>query len=136
MIEPKEAEVIKRIFREYLEGSSLQDIAKGLMADGILTGGKQKIWRGEGVRLIFRNEKYMGDALLQKTFTTDFLTKKRVKNDGIYAQQYYVENTHPEIIPKDIFMQAQQELDRRKSMKKTVTMFCRKVCINGYHGLR
>lgn len=77
MIEPKEAEVIKRIFREYLEGSSLQEIANGLMSDGILTGGKRKLWRGEGVRLILRNEKYMGDALLQKTYTTDFLTKKK-----------------------------------------------------------
>ncbi|HFH9833181.1 TPA: recombinase family protein [Streptococcus suis] len=57
MVEPKESEIIKRIFREYLEGSSLQDIAKGLMDDGILTGGKRKLWRAEGVRLILRNEK-------------------------------------------------------------------------------
>lgn len=106
VVEPKEAEIIKRIFREYLEGSSLRDIAKGLMDDGILTGGKRKLWRAEGVRLILRNEKYMGDALLQKTFTVDFLTKKRVKNDGSYAQQYHVENSHTAIIPKDIFTQA------------------------------
>ncbi|MFZ2715547.1 MAG: recombinase family protein [Streptococcus suis] len=117
---------------EYLEGSSLQDIAKGLMDDGILTGGKRKLWRAEGVRLILRNEKYMGDALLQKTFTVDFLTKKRVKNDGSYAQQYYVENSHPAIIPKDIFTQAQQELDRRKSMKnKNSQCFSGKYALTG-----
>ncbi|EAA0054567.1 recombinase family protein [Listeria monocytogenes] len=132
VVEPKEAEIIKRIFREYLEGSSLQDIAKGLMDDGILTGGKRKLWRAEGVRLILRNEKYMGDALLQKTFTVDFLTKKRVKNDGSYAQQYYVENSHPAIIPKDIFTQAQQELDRRKSMKnKNSQCFSGKYALTG-----
>ena len=130
VIEPKEAEVIKRIFREYLEGSSLQEIANGLMSDGILTGGKRKLWRGEGVRLILRNEKYMGDALLQKTYTTDFLTKKRVKNDGSYAQQYYVENSHPAIIPRDIFMQVQQELDRRKSMKNKHSQ-----CFSGKYAL-
>ena len=132
VVEPKESEIIKRIFREYLEGSSLQDIAKGLMDDGILTGGKRKLWRAEGVRLILRNEKYMGDALLQKTFTVDFLTKKRVKNDGSYAQQYYVENSHPAIIPKDIFTQAQQELDRRKSMKnKNSQCFSGKYALTG-----
>lgn len=99
-------------------------------ADGILTGGKRKLWRGEGVRLILRNEKYMGDALLQKTYTTDFLTKKRVKNDGSYAQQYYVENSHPAIIPRVIFIQAQQELDRRKSMKNKQSQ-----CFSGKYAL-
>lgn len=74
----------------------------------------------------------MGDALLQKTFTVDFLTKKRVKNDGSYAQQYYVENSHPAIIPKDIFTQAQQELDRRKSMKnKNSQCFSGKYALTG-----
>ena len=72
----------------------------------------------------------MGDALLQKTYTTDFLTKKRVKNDGSYAQQYYVENSHPAIIPKDIFMQAQQELDRHKSMKSKQSQ-----CFSGKYAL-
>jgi hypothetical protein len=140
VIEPKEAEVIKRIFREYLEGSSLQDIGNGLMRDGILTGGKKKIWRAGGVLVILRNEKYMGDALLQKTYTVDFLTKKRVDNDGTYAPQYYVENSHPAIIPKDIFMQAQKELDRRRALKNgytskfalTGTTFCGE-CGNTYH---
>ncbi len=72
----------------------------------------------------------MGDALLQKTYTTDFLTKKRVKNDGSYAQQYYVENSHPAIIPRDIFMQVQQELDRRKSMKNKHSQ-----CFSGKYAL-
>ena len=57
----------------------------------------------------------MGDALLQKTYTVDFLNKKRVKNDGI-APQYYVENSHEAIIPKEIFMRVQEEMDRRANM--------------------
>ena len=60
-----------------------------------------------------RNEKYIGDALLQKTYTTDFLTKTRVKNHGI-VPQYYVENSHEAIIPREIFMQVQEELVRRR----------------------
>lgn len=61
------------------------------------------------------NEKYIGDALLQKTYTVDFLTKKRVKNNGI-VPQYYVENSHEPIIPKDLYMQVQEEMVRRGNL--------------------
>ncbi len=61
------------------------------------------------------NEKYIGDALLQKTYTVDFLTKKRVKNNGI-VPQYYVENSHEPIIPKDLYMQVQEEMARRGNL--------------------
>lgn len=60
----------------------------------------------------------MGDALLQKTVTTDFLTKTRVKNNGI-AQQYYVENAHEAIIPKDIFLLVQEEIARRSHVHES-----------------
>lgn len=60
-----------------------------------------------------RNEKYIGDALLQKTYTTDFLTKTRVKNHGV-VPQYYVENSHEAIIPREIFMRVQEELIQRR----------------------
>lgn len=62
----EEAAVVKRIFREYLEGSSLQEICKGLEEDGILIGAHKEKWRPETVHKMLRNEKYMGDALLQK----------------------------------------------------------------------
>ena len=87
VIVPEEAEVVRRIFREYLEGASLVEICSGLEADGILTGAHKAKWRPETVHKMLRNEKYMGDALLQKTYTTDFLTKKKVVNNGI-APQY------------------------------------------------
>lgn len=115
VIVPEEARVVKRIFLEYLEGASLLEICRGLEADGILTGAHKPIWRPETVRKMLRNEKYMGDALLQKTYTVDFLSKKKVINDGI-APQYYVENSHEAIIPKNIFMMAQEEMERRSTL--------------------
>lgn len=115
IIEPTEAEVVKRIYREYLEGASLLQIGRGLEADGILTAAGKKRWRPETVKKILQNEKYIGDALLQKTYTVDFLTKKRVKNNGI-VPQYYVENSHPAIIPRDLYMQAQEEILRRANI--------------------
>lgn len=61
------------------------------------------------------NQKYIGDALLQKTYTVDVLTKKRVKNEGI-VPQYYVENSHEPIIPRDLYMQVQEEMLRRANL--------------------
>lgn len=116
IIEPNEAVTIKRIYREYLEGSSLLDICKSLMADGILTGARKEKWIPSTVRKILTNEKYIGDALLQKTVTTDFLEKKRQANNGL-APQYYVEDSHEAIIPRDIYMRVQKEMVRRASLK-------------------
>ena len=115
IIEPKEAEIVKRIYREYLEGKSLKQIGDGLMKDGILTAAKKPTWRPEAIKKILQNEKYIGDALLQKTYTVDVLTKKRVKNNGIMPQ-YYVENNHEAIIPRDLYMQVQEELLRRANL--------------------
>ena len=76
--------------------------------------GKAK-WRPETLRKIWQNEKYIGDALLQKTYTMDFLSKKRVKNNGI-VPQYYVEGSHEAIIPRDLYMQVQEEMVRRANL--------------------
>ncbi|SFO01615.1 recombinase family protein [Proteiniclasticum ruminis] len=115
VIVPEEAEIIKRIYREYLEGKSLAGIGRHLEKDGILTAAGKPRWRPETIKKILMNEKYIGDALLQKTFTVDFLTKKRVKNEG-HVPQYYVENSHEAIIPKELFLQAQEELHRRNNI--------------------
>jgi DNA invertase Pin-like site-specific DNA recombinase len=90
VIVPEEAEIVKRIYREYLEGSSMLQIARGLEADGILTGAGNHRWHTSTINKILRNEKYIGDALLQKTYTVDFLSKKRVPNNGIVPQYYVV----------------------------------------------
>lgn len=98
IVEPKEAEVVKRIFREYLEGASLQQIGRGLEADGILTGaGKQK-WRPETLHKILQNEKYIGDALLQKNYTVDLKELLKVANsrgnyDAIADEIYRLRET-------------------------------------------
>lgn len=113
VIVPEEAEIVKRIYREYLEGASMLKIARGLEADSILNGAGNERWHTSNINQILRNEKYIGDALLQKTYTVDFLIKKRVKNNGL-VPQYYVENSHEAIIPREIFMQVQEELIRRR----------------------
>ena len=113
IIEPEQAEIVKRIYREYLEGASMDKIAAGLESDGILTGAGGKKWHTSTINKILRNEKYIGDALLQKTYTVDFLSKKRIKNNGI-VPQYYIEENHPAIIPKDLYMLVQEELVRRR----------------------
>lgn len=114
IVNPEQAEIVKRIFREYLEGASCQQIAKGLEHDGVLTARGNKRWHDSAIRRILENEKYMGDALLQKTYTVDFLKKKRSRNNGD-VPQYYVEDDHEAIIPKELFMKVQEEMSRRGS---------------------
>lgn len=116
VINPEEAEVVKRIYREYLEGRSYYDIGHRLTADGIKTAAGNDYWLASTLKKILTNEKYIGDALLQKTVTTDFLNKKRVVNKGI-VPQYYVENSHEPIIPRDLFLQVQEEMVRRANLE-------------------
>ena len=115
IIDEDEAKIIRRIYREYLEGASLRDIADGLERDKIKTGGKRYKWHLSTVRGILRNEKYMGDALLQKTITTDYIEKIRIRNDGT-VPQYYVKDSQEPIIARDIFAQVQEEMIRRANL--------------------
>ena len=117
IIDEEEAKVVRRIYREYLEGASFRDIAEGLERDRIKTGGKRYKWHLSTVQGILRNEKYMGDALLQKTITTDFIEKTRIKNDGT-VPQYYVKDSQEAIIPRDVYMQVQEEMVRRANIDK------------------
>lgn len=116
VIAPEQAEIVKRIYIEYLEGHSMDKITKGLEAEGILTCASKPKWWTSTINKILCNEKYISNALLQKTYTTDFLNKTRVKNNGI-VPQYYVEGNHEAIIPKDIFLSVQEELVRRRVVK-------------------
>jgi DNA invertase Pin-like site-specific DNA recombinase len=118
VIVPEEAEIVRRIFRLFLEGSSYVQIAKILESEGILTVTGKKEWCPSVIDQMLENEKYMGDALLQKTYTVDFLTKKRVKNQGI-VQQYYIQDNHEAIIPKELFYRVQEEKARRASLCKS-----------------
>lgn len=117
VIVQEEAEIVRLIFRLYLEGYSAGKISQYLEKNGIKTATGQDRWYDSVIFKMLRNEKYMGDALLQKTYTVDFMTKKRVINKGI-VPQYYVEDDHEPIIPKELFYRVQEELARRASMNK------------------
>lgn len=112
VIVPEEAELVRRIFRLYLEGLSVFKIAELLTEEGISTVTGKKTWRASVIARMLVNEKYMGDALLQKTYTVDFLSKRRVKNNGI-VPQYYIEGNHEAIIPRELFYKVQEEKARR-----------------------
>lgn len=83
------------------------------MLDGIPNWNGKAKWYESSIRKMLANEKYKGDALLQKTYTIDFLSKKRANNDG-QVPQYYVEDSHPAIIDKELWEAVQLELERRK----------------------
>ncbi len=121
VIVPEEAEVVRLIFRLYLEGMSISGICRHLENEGILTVTGRKKWNEGTVNKMLSNEKYMGDALLQKTYTADFLTKKRLKNNG-EVRQYYIKNDHDAIIPQELYYAVQLEKKRRAERHKpTVT---------------
>jgi DNA invertase Pin-like site-specific DNA recombinase len=113
-IVPAEADIVRLIFRLYMEGKIFSAIAKFLERQGIPSPAGKERWQTAVVRSILTNEKYKGHALLQKTFCADFLTKKMVKNEG-QVQQYYVEDSHPAIIKPEEFDAVQVEIERRKS---------------------
>ena len=116
-IDEEQAVIIRRIFAEYLAGKSLLDIAKGLTADEIPTARGKTNWSSARVQSILTNEKYKGDALLQKTYVVDCISKKSKKNKG-ELPMYYVENNHPAIIERAVFDRVQEEISRRNSKKK------------------
>ena len=118
-IVPEEAETVRRIFQRYLEGASLGDIKKELDADGVPTAEGIKGWSYQVIQNILSNERYIGDALLGKTYVTDPISKQVVKNLG-ELPMYYVENNHPAIIPKVVFQRVQEEMARRTSKRKVM----------------
>lgn len=109
----EEAAIIRLIYRLFLYGKSPSAIAAYLTGEGITTPGGKTVWRAKVVESILTNEKYKGDALLQKKFTVDFLTKKQKVNEG-EVPQYYVANSHPAIIEPEVFDLVQYEMKRRK----------------------
>lgn len=118
IIDPDQAEVVRRIYAEYLDGKSLLQIKRGLEADGVSNGAGHKKWYESNIKQILTNEKYIGDALLQKTCTVSILEKKRAKNDGALPK-YYVEGCHEAIISRDIFLQVQSEMRRRATCQRS-----------------
>ena len=118
-IVPEEAEIIRRIYHRYLDGCTLGQIKRELEKDGVPTAQGVERWSPSIIHNILTNEKYIGDALLQKTYVTDCINKKVKKNRG-ERTMYYVENSHPAIVSRDLFNQVQQEMTRRSSKRKVL----------------
>ncbi len=115
VIDPEQAEIVRRIYREYLEGASFLQIKRSLEADGIPNGAGHLKWHESNIHQILTNEKYIGDALLQKTYTVSILDKKRATNNG-EMPKYYVEGNHEAIIDRDVFMKVKAEIARRANL--------------------
>ena len=118
VVVPEEAEVVRQIFREYLEGFGTKTIARHLNDAGIKTPTGGDVWHPSTIVSMLGNEKYAGDLLLQKYYTEDFLTHKTRKNDGKFPQ-YYVEDDHAPVVPKAVFFQVQGEMMRRSAGKNS-----------------
>lgn len=116
VINKEQAQTVKLIYRLYINGYTFHSIAKELMSKGILSPGGCEKWRANTVRSILMNEKYKGDALLQKKFTVDFLTKESKKNEG-EVPQYYVQHNHEAIISPQVFDWVQEEIKNRRKAK-------------------
>ena len=139
VVNPEQAVTIKRIYSMFLQGMTYHGIVKQLTDDGILTPGGKTNWNQSAVKSILTNEKYKGDALLQKSYTTDFLTKKTKVNEG-EIPQYYVENNHEAIIEPEVFEMVQREILKRGRGKKYhsgVHIFSTKIkcgCCGSWYG--
>jgi len=116
VINEEQAELVRRVFREYLDGKSYNSITKGLMKDEIKTVTGNIKWWDSTISGMLENEKYYGAALLQKTITVNFLSHKREANKG-QAQQYRIDENHQPIISKEIFDKVQDEKERRALLK-------------------
>ena len=128
-IDEEEAKVVKRIYFDFMIGKSAENIARELTRDGIKTPAGKDKWGKASVLAILSNEKYKGDALLQKTFVVNYLDHKKKKNEG-EIPQYYVKNSHPWIISEEEWELVQIELRRRKELKYSYSYknpFCAKL---------
>ncbi len=112
VIVPEQAEVVRKIFDLYLQGLSLGQITSYLESQGIKTVTCKDDWNAKTIQSMLTNEKYKGDTMLQKTFTEDFMTGKKSKNMG-QRNKYYVKDSHPAIIPAEVFDKVQEEMAKR-----------------------
>lgn len=118
-IDPEEAKTVRRIYRRYLDGCSLSQIQRELEADHVPTARGIQRWSYQVIHNILTNERYIGDALLGKTYVLDCISKEVRKNNG-ERPQYYVENNHPAIIPREWFQRVKEEMTRRASKRKVM----------------
>ena len=117
IVNSRQAKIVVRLFQEFLDGKTTDYIKRIFEREGVVNWDGSTKWHATTMNSMLQNEKYKGDALLQKSYTVDFLTKKKKKNNGELTQ-YYITDNHPAIIPREDFLNAQLELARRNSKKK------------------
>ena len=115
-VNPEQAKTVRMIYKMFLDGNSFYRIAAELTQRRIPTPYGKEIWRDRTVKNILQNEKYRGDALLQKRYSRNFLDRKMRKNEG-EGPQYYVVGNHEAIIEPETFDKVQRELQRRAEMR-------------------
>ena len=130
IIVDEEAEVIKMIFKLYLEGLGGAAIAKRLEEQGVLSPRGAKHWCVNTIRGILKNEKYIGDVAQGKTYTVDSITHKRAKNNG-EEDRYYIKDHHEPIINREDFEQAQKILKSRNNIRMTGRRMTKKFTFSG-----
>jgi hypothetical protein len=118
VINQKEAKIVRMIFEEYLSGKGVDKIAKEFNMKNIktVTGAK---WVGSSVLGILKNEKYKGDALLQKYYTLDYLSKKMKRNTG-QVDSFYIQENHSPIVSKEMWERVQEEIQKRAKAKGNI----------------
>ena len=119
-IVPSEAAIVERIFNLYLAGETVDNISKMMQAEHPQIPGKNISFSKGMIMSMLANERYCGDAILQKSVTVDCIEKKRKKNTG-EAPMYYVQNSHPAIIDRVTFNKVQEELARRRAKSPAST---------------
>ncbi|WP_353681834.1 recombinase family protein [Pelotomaculum sp. PtaB.Bin117] len=112
VIVPEQAEVVRNIFDLYLKGLTFGQIKSYLESQGVKTVTGKEHWDTTTIQKMLKNEKYKGDTLLQKTFTEDYMTGKKVKNIG-QRSRYYVKDSHPAIVSAEVFGKVQEEMAKR-----------------------
>lgn len=117
-IDPEQAPIIRMIYERFLAGDSIEGIIAKLHEMNIPSPSGNATWQKSTVISILSNERYKGDAIINKTYISDCITKQVKVNDGIQRPKYYVENNHPAIIDSATFARVQEELSRRTGKRK------------------
>ena len=115
---PEEAEIVRKIFDLYVQGNGVRKIKRYLEEHGIKTVTGKREWSTSTIDRMLSNEKYIGQVLMQKSYTPDFLTGKQVKNDG-QLDMYLVEDAHKAIINRETFDKVQE---MKGHIKKSIQM--------------
>ena len=119
LIVPEEVETVKLIYDLYLSGMGTERIAEYLNVNSISK--RERVWNVSAIRYILTNEKYIGDSLLQKTYTPQMLPLRNIPNKG-ELDKYYVTNTHEAIIDKEVFELVQQRMKQNTNNNKSASV--------------